>query len=63
MVEASSGGDAALTFESYMARFESSNVYFSKLMDFASSGRLSMEIRGKAINMAISRAKALKKIA
>ena len=62
MVEASSG-EASLTFESYMSRFEGSNVYFSKLMDFASSGRLSMEIRGKAINMAISRAKALKKIA
>ena len=59
MVEASS----EVTFEGYMARFEHSSVYFSKLMDFATSGRLTMEIRGKAINMAVSRAKALKKIA
>ena len=52
MVEASSG-DAPVNFESYMARYEGSNIYFSKLMDFATSGRQSIEIRGKAINMAI----------
>ena len=56
MVEAS--GEAGMTFESYMQRFEGSNIYFSKLMDFATSGRQSIELRGKAINMAISRAKA-----
>ena len=52
MVEASSG-DAPVNFESYMAQYEGSNIYFSKLMDFATSGRQSIEIRGKAINMAI----------
>ena len=61
MVEASSG-DAPVNFESYMARYESSNIYFSKLMDFATSAKQSIVIRGKAINMAVSRAKALKKI-
>lgn len=51
-----------MSFESYMARFENTNIYFSKLMDCATSGRQSIETRGKAINMAISRAKATKKI-
>ena len=31
MVEAS--GEAGMTFESYMQRFEGSNIYFSKLME------------------------------
>ena len=61
MVEASSG-DAPVNFDSYMVSYENSNIYFSKLMDFATSGRQTIDIRGKAINMAISRAKALKKI-
>ena len=54
--------DAPVTFEQYMARYEGSNVYFSKLNDFANSGRMPIEIRGKAINLAVSKAKALKKI-
>ena len=36
------GDDGELTFESYMARFENSNMYFSKLEDFAKSSRLSV---------------------
>ena len=45
-----------------MRRFENSPIYFSKLMDFATSGHLPIEMRGKAINMAIKRAKEMKKI-
>ena len=62
MVEAAAPGDAPLTFEAYMRRFENSNIYFSKLMDFATSPRMTIQERGKAINMAIGRAKTLKKI-
>lgn len=54
--------DGAMTFESYMARFENSNIYFTKLEDFAKNSRLSVELRGKAINMAIAKAKAIKKV-
>ena len=54
--------EAAPSFESYMARYENKNIYFSKLMEFATNGRADMELRGKAINMAIARAKQLKKI-
>ena len=50
------------TFEEYMARFEGENIYFSKCHDFATNGRVPMATREKAINMAVSRAKALKKI-
>jgi len=57
-----SGDDGELTFESYMARFENSNMYFTKLEDFAKSSRLSVELRGKAINMAIAKAKTSKKV-
>ena len=59
MVEAAAG---APTFEAYMQRFEGTNAYFSKLLDFATSGRLPIETRGKAINMALQKAKASKKV-
>ena len=62
MVSIETSGDAELTFESYMARFENKNIFFSKLMDFATCGRVPMELRGKALNLAISRAKQLKKV-
>ncbi len=54
---ATSGLEGALTFEGYMANYENKNIYFSKLMEFASNGRVDMDLRGKAINMAIARAK------
>ena len=54
--------EATPSFESYMARYENKNIYFSKLMEYATNGRASMQLRGKAINMAIARAKQLKKI-
>ena len=51
-----------VTFEAYMARYESQNIYFSKLADFATCGRVSAVTRQTAINLAIAKAKALKKI-
>lgn len=62
MVEAINSGSEPLTFESYMARFENTNIYFSKLQEFATSARLPFELRNKALNMAILKAKQLKKI-
>ena len=57
MVSIDTSGEAEPTFEQYMARYENKNIYFSKLMDFATCSRAPMELRGKALNMAISRAK------
>ncbi len=50
------------TLEGYLARFEQSNIYFNKCMDFATCGKMPMQTREKAINMALARAKAMKKI-
>lgn len=54
--------DDQLSFEGYMARFENSNMYFTKLEDLAKSSRVPIDLRGKAINMAIARAKVMKKV-
>ena len=56
------GSEGDVSFEDYMARYEQKPIYYSKLQEFATSGRVPMEIRGKAINLAIMRAKQEKKI-
>ena len=61
-INTGSSRDGELTFESYIARYEQKPIYYSKLADFATSGRVPMETRGKAINFAIMRAKQEKKI-
>ena len=50
------------TFESYMSRYEDKPIYYHKLQDFATNGRCTMETRGKALNLAVMKAKATKKI-
>ena len=62
MVQADANMDGDLTFESYVARYEEKPIYFHKLQDFATNGRCSMEMRGKALNLAVMKAKATKKI-
>jgi len=62
MVQANAQMEELVTFEAYMARYESQNIYFSKLADFATCGRVSAVTRQTAINLAIAKAKALKKI-
>lgn len=55
-------GAGEVTFESYMARYEDKPIYFSKLTDFVTNGRVPFEIRAKALNLAVMKAKASKKI-
>jgi len=42
MVQADANMEGSVTFEDYMSHYENKPIYYNKLSDFATNGRVSM---------------------